>query len=175
MPLGVRVVENLDEYNLRQGVVNLWSKVWEDVAAGASQNIWLRAHNDPNYELHTYFQIRATGALYTQLWEAVRGVSGGTAITRFNLRRTLDGTADSTTAVRFDVTQVGSKGLMIYETIIPASTAFAAGGSEVITPAWRLLRGETYFLELKNISANAADIAIEIRNIRESDYSRVQI
>jgi len=175
MALGIRVVESLDEYNLRQGVVNLWSKVWENVAAGVSQNVWIQTHSDLNYELHTYLQIRATGALYTQFWEAVRGVSGGTVIARVNLRRTLDGTTDSTTAVRFDVTQTGSKGLMIYETIIPASTAFAAGGSEIITPAWRLLRGEAYFLELKNISANAADIAIEIRNIREADYNRVQI
>jgi hypothetical protein len=132
MPIEIRVVESLDEYNLRQGVVNLWSKVWENVVAGTSQNIWLRTHNDIAYELHTYFQIRATGALYTQLWEAVRGVSAGTVLNRVNLRRTLDGTADSTTAIRFDVTQVGSKGLMIYETIIPASTAFAAGGSEVM-------------------------------------------
>lgn len=175
MPVGVRVSESLGEYNLRQGVVNVWSKVWEDVAAGVSQNIWIRTHNDPNYELHTYFQIRATGALYTQLWEAVRGVSGGTVINRINLRRTLDGTSFVTTEARSDVTQSGSRGTLIYETIIPASTAFAAGGGEITTPSWRLIRGETYFLELKNISANPADIAIEVRNITETEFSRVQI
>lgn len=113
-----------------------------------------------NDEIHMYMAYGAGGDSIVKLFEGAHCTSSGTLITAYNFNRDI---ADSPeTLIYHTPATIVTSGTVIYSQLIPGGTGGNAGGGTNSKNVEWVLEGNSYLIEIQNISGNTKPIGVEV-------------
>jgi len=109
-------------------------------------------------DFHVLFTVAAGGDSVMLFHEAPILTSGGPLVA-YNRNRN---SANLVNATMLSNPVIMTSGTILCNRLIPGGTAFAMGGSVADEGGWVLVGGETYLIQVENISGNTVPISITL-------------